>query len=59
LAHRSFNDPAVVDDEAGIPAALPKLVADIFEAIVEAAGWNILADVGPGARLASVITLER
>src|SRR5918992_2189923 len=53
------NDPPLVDDEAGVPAARIELFADCLEAIARAAGRNIRPDMGSRARLAPVLALER
>jgi len=53
------DDAPVVDDEAGVPAALVELPADLFEAVVEAAGWYVRADVSARTGLAAVLPLER
>jgi len=63
-ADRASSDPAeddtpLVDDEAGVPAALVETLADVLEAVFQTAGRNVRADVSSRARLASVRALER
>src|SRR5207247_3860269 len=52
------DDAPVIDDEAGIPAAVLELLANGLQAVVQAAGRNVSPEMSPGARLASVSSLE-
>jgi hypothetical protein len=53
------DDAPLVDDEAGVPAALVETLADVVEALLQTAGRNVYADVSSRARFASVGAFER
>jgi hypothetical protein len=58
-AEPAEDDALLVDDEAGVTAALLEALAHDLEAVVEAAGGNVGPEVGSSACLASVRTFER